>query len=48
MKFFIDTGKLAHIKEANELGILDGIITNPVLMAKEGIKGTTTSEQINN
>jgi len=40
MKFFIDTANLAQIKEANELGILDGVTTNPSLMAKEGIKGT--------
>lgn len=40
MKFFIDTANLAHIKEANDLGILDGVTTNPSLMAKEGIKGT--------
>jgi transaldolase len=40
MKFFIDTANLAQIKEANELGILDGVTTNPTLMAKEGIKGT--------
>jgi len=39
MKFFIDTANLAHIREANELGILDGVTTNPSLMAKEGIKG---------
>ncbi|MBW7844491.1 MAG: fructose-6-phosphate aldolase [Bacteroidia bacterium] len=39
MKFFIDTANLAQIKEANELGILDGVTTNPTLMAKEGIKG---------
>lgn len=39
MKFFIDTANLAHIKEANALGILDGVTTNPTLMAKEGIKG---------
>ncbi len=39
MKFFIDTANLAQIKEANELGILDGVTTNPSLMAKEGIKG---------
>ena len=39
MKFFIDTANLAQIKEANELGILDGATTNPSLMAKEGIKG---------
>lgn len=40
MKFFIDTANLAQIKEANDLGILDGVTTNPTLMAKEGIKGT--------
>ncbi|HNP24345.1 MAG TPA: fructose-6-phosphate aldolase [Panacibacter sp.] len=45
MKFFIDTANLAQIKEANDLGILDGVTTNPSLMAKEGIKGT---EAINN
>lgn len=39
MKFFIDTANLAQIKEANELGILDGVTTNPSLMAKEGITG---------
>lgn len=39
MKFFIDTGNLAQIKEANDLGILDGVTTNPSLMAKEGVKG---------
>src|SRR5215210_8096758 len=39
MKFFIDTANLAQIKEANELGILDGVTTNPTLMSKEGIKG---------
>ncbi|MFZ4056769.1 MAG: fructose-6-phosphate aldolase, partial [Ferruginibacter sp.] len=40
MKFFIDTANLAQIEEANDLGILDGVTTNPSLMAKEGIKGT--------
>jgi transaldolase len=40
MKFFIDTANLAQIKEANDLGILDGVTTNPTLMAKEGISGT--------
>jgi len=40
MKFFIDTANLAQIKEANDLGILDGVTTNPSLMAKEGIKGS--------
>ncbi len=39
MKFFIDTANLAQIKEANELGVLDGVTTNPSLMAKEGIRG---------
>lgn len=39
MKFFIDTANLDHIKEANDLGILDGVTTNPSLMAKEGITG---------
>jgi transaldolase len=38
MKFFIDTANLAQIKEAQELGVLDGVTTNPSLMAKEGIK----------
>lgn len=39
MKFFIDTANLGQIREANELGILDGVTTNPSLMAKEGITG---------
>lgn len=39
MKFFIDTANLDQIKEALDLGILDGVTTNPSLMAKEGIKG---------
>jgi transaldolase len=39
MKFFIDTANIAQIKEANDLGILDGVTTNPSLMAKEGIQG---------
>src|SRR5436853_1775714 len=39
MKFFIDTANLAQITKANDLGILDGVTTNPSLMAKEGIKG---------
>jgi transaldolase len=39
MKFFIDTANLAQIKEAAALGVLDGVTTNPSLMAKEGIKG---------
>ncbi len=39
MKFFIDTANLDQIKEAKDLGILDGVTTNPSLMAKEGITG---------
>src|SRR4029079_6210063 len=39
MRFFIDTANLAQIKEALDLGILDGVTTNPSLMAKEGIVG---------
>jgi len=39
MKFFIDTANLDQIREAHDLGILDGVTTNPSLMAKEGIKG---------
>jgi transaldolase len=39
MKFFIDTANLADIKEAQALGVLDGVTTNPSLMAKEGISG---------
>jgi transaldolase len=39
MKFFIDTANIEQIEEANDLGILDGVTTNPSLMAKEGIKG---------
>jgi transaldolase len=39
MKFFIDTANLAQIQEAHDLGILDGVTTNPSLMAKEGISG---------
>ena len=45
MKFFIDTANLSQIREANDLGILDGVTTNPSLMAKEGIKG---KEAVNN
>ena len=40
MQFFIDTANLGQIQEAKELGILDGVTTNPSLMAKEGITGT--------
>lgn len=39
MKFFIDTANLDQIKQAHDLGVLDGVTTNPSLMAKEGIKG---------
>ena len=39
MKFFIDTANLEQIKEAQDLGVLDGVTTNPSLMAKEGING---------
>lgn len=39
MKFFIDTANLSQIKEAQDLGVLDGVTTNPSLMAKEGING---------
>ncbi len=39
MKFFVDTANLAEIREAQDLGVLDGVTTNPSLMAKEGIKG---------
>jgi len=39
MKFFIDTANLDQIREAQELGVLDGVTTNPSLMAKEGITG---------
>ena len=45
MKFFIDTANLAQIKEANDLGILDGVTTNPSLMAKEGIRGEEAVRQ---
>ena len=39
MKFFIDTANLSQIREAQDLGVLDGVTTNPSLMAKEGITG---------
>lgn len=45
MKFFIDTANLEQIKEAQDLGILDGVTTNPSLMAKEGIKGDKNIKQ---
>ena len=40
MKFFVDTASLSEIQEAQDLGVLDGVTTNPSLMAKEGIAGT--------
>jgi len=40
MKFFIDTANLDQIREANDLGVLDGVTTNPSLMAKENIRGS--------
>ncbi|MBD0402223.1 MULTISPECIES: fructose-6-phosphate aldolase [unclassified Flammeovirga] len=40
MKFFIDTANLDEIKEAHSMGVLDGVTTNPSLMAKVGVKGT--------
>ena len=45
MKFFIDTANLDEIKEAHSLGILDGVTTNPSLIAKEGIKNRTEFER---
>lgn len=45
MKFFIDTANLAQIREAYEMGVLDGVTTNPSLMAKEGIKGVENQHQ---
>ena len=41
MKFFIDTANLEHIKKAQDLGVLDGVTTNPSIMAKEGITGNS-------
>lgn len=45
MKFFLDTANLEQIKEAQQLGVLDGVTTNPSLMAKEGIKGVDACNQ---
>lgn len=45
MKFFIDTANLDQIREANDLGVLDGVTTNPSLMAKEQIKGDANIRQ---
>lgn len=44
MKFFIDTANLDEIKEAHNLGILDGVTTNPSLIAREGITGRSAFE----
>ena len=45
MKFFLDTANLAQIQEAQDLGILDGVTTNPSLMAREGIKADVNIKQ---
>ncbi len=45
MKFFVDTANLEQIRQAASLGILDGVTTNPTLMAKEGIKGEQNVRQ---
>jgi transaldolase len=45
MKFFVDTANLDQIREANDMGVLDGVTTNPSLMAKEGIKGVENQRQ---
>jgi len=45
MKFFIDTANLDEIREANDLGVLDGVTTNPSLMAKEGVTGFNNIRQ---
>ena len=45
MKFFIDTANLEQIQEAYDLGVLDGVTTNPSLMANEGIKGTQNQRE---
>ena len=45
MKFFIDTANLDQIREAHDLGVLDGVTTNPSLMAKEGIKGIKKQQE---
>lgn len=46
MKFFIDTANLQEIKQANELGVLDGVTTNPSLIAKEGVDFVERIEEI--
>lgn len=45
MKFFIDTANLDQIREAYEMGVLDGVTTNPSLMAKEGIRGVDKQQE---
>ena len=45
MKFFIDTANLDEIREAHSIGILDGVTTNPSLIAKEGISGREAFEE---
>ena len=45
MKFFIDTANLEQIREAHDLGVLDGVTTNPSLMAKEGIRGIENQQK---
>ncbi len=45
MKFFIDTANLDEIREANSIGVLDGVTTNPTLLAKEGVKGQREIEK---
>ena len=45
MKFFLDTANLEQIQEAQDVGILDGVTTNPSLMAREGIKGDINIKQ---
>lgn len=45
MEFFIDTASLADIRQARDMGLVDGVTTNPSLMAKEGIKGAAAVEQ---
>ncbi|MGE9617190.1 MAG: transaldolase family protein [Solitalea-like symbiont of Acarus siro] len=47
MKFFIDTANLQEIKEAADMALLDGVTTNPSLMAKEGVLLNTKEEQLN-
>ena len=46
MKFFIDTANLEQIREANALGVLDGVTTNPSLMAKKALKELKTNISI--